>query len=63
MTRVAGSPFQKAELNFTQLRKMAHSISEGMAGKPKENSLVESYGVESYGVESILLHADVEIPY
>lgn len=41
---------------------MAHSISEGMAGKPKENSLVESYEVESYGVESILLHADVEIP-
>lgn len=49
MTRVAGSPFQKAELNFTQLWKMAHSISEGMAGKPKENSLVQLQGRKLWG--------------
>lgn len=49
MTCVAGSPFQKAELNFTQLWKMAYSISEGMAGKPKENSLVHLQGRKLWG--------------
>lgn len=50
---VAGSPFQKAELNFTQLWKMAHSISEGMAGKPKENSLVQLQGRKLWGRKHI----------
>lgn len=34
---VAGFPFHKAEQYYTQL-KTAHNVSEGVAGKPKENA-------------------------
>lgn len=54
---MAGFTFHKAEQYYTQLEKTARSVSEGMAGKPKEN-VAEHYRGDAYKDIEILWQKD-----